>query len=157
MIDDLPYDQIIEDYDDLTTGEIKPLLADLYDDELDVIREHETANKNRAVVLAEISRLKGMSGPVPSGPVPGPPFSTPAPPTMPTVCQEPLCQQPNDPPGSYYCELHETLSNQSRDYQQPSLLAQLLIEMRAMNAKLDDLLTEQQIQRIRESANGGPG
>jgi hypothetical protein len=48
----------IEDYDELNVGEIVPLLPELYDDELDVVEEHERATKNRAVVLDRLAELR---------------------------------------------------------------------------------------------------
>jgi len=48
----------IEDYDELTVGEILPLLPELYEDELDVVEDRERANKNRAVVINRLAELR---------------------------------------------------------------------------------------------------
>jgi hypothetical protein len=50
-------DTVIEDYDDLRVSEILPLLPELYDDELEVVRDIETNGANRASILNEITRL----------------------------------------------------------------------------------------------------
>ncbi len=47
----------IADYDDLTQLEIIPLLDELYDDELQQIRDYEDANRARAAVLFRIDAL----------------------------------------------------------------------------------------------------
>ncbi|MDP9451871.1 MAG: hypothetical protein M3P97_00430, partial [Actinomycetota bacterium] len=51
----------IADYDDLTVGEILPLLPELYPDELDVVEERERSTKGRAVVLARLAELREES------------------------------------------------------------------------------------------------
>ena len=49
----------IEDYDDLRVSEILPLLPELYDDELELVADHERAGANRASVLNRIDELLG--------------------------------------------------------------------------------------------------
>jgi hypothetical protein len=49
----------IEDYDDLRVSEILPLLPELYDDELELVADHERDNANRASVLNRIDELLG--------------------------------------------------------------------------------------------------
>ncbi|HWH35970.1 MAG TPA: hypothetical protein VNT56_11720 [Acidimicrobiales bacterium] len=49
----------IEDYDELTVGEILPLLPELYEDELDVVEERERATKNRAAIVERLAELRG--------------------------------------------------------------------------------------------------
>ncbi len=65
----------IEDYDELSVGEILPLLPELYDDELDVVEDRERATKNRAAVLNRLAELRDepvaaepepVAGPVPA-------------------------------------------------------------------------------------------
>ncbi|HSH23579.1 MAG TPA: hypothetical protein VK975_05905 [Acidimicrobiales bacterium] len=51
----------IADYDELTVGEILPLLPELYDDELDVVEERERAIKGRDEVIARIEELRGTA------------------------------------------------------------------------------------------------
>ena len=58
----------IADYDDLKVGEIVPLLPELDDDELDVVREREAAGRARASILAKIDELLGEEF-VPPAPV----------------------------------------------------------------------------------------
>ncbi|MDP9006840.1 MAG: hypothetical protein M3N15_07995, partial [Actinomycetota bacterium] len=48
----------IADYDELTVGEILPLLPELYDDELDVVEDRERATKNRAAILSRLAELR---------------------------------------------------------------------------------------------------
>jgi hypothetical protein len=48
----------IADYDDLTVGEILPLLPQLYSDELDVVYEREASTKNRSTILDRLDQLK---------------------------------------------------------------------------------------------------
>ncbi|HEV2768316.1 MAG TPA: histone H1-like repetitive region-containing protein [Acidimicrobiales bacterium] len=48
----------IEDYDELSVGEILPLLPELYEDELDVVEDRERATKNRAAVLNRLAELR---------------------------------------------------------------------------------------------------
>ncbi|MBW3610356.1 MAG: hypothetical protein KY438_02325, partial [Actinobacteria bacterium] len=48
----------IEDYDELTVGEVLPLLPELYPDELDVVEERERATRARPVVLARLAELR---------------------------------------------------------------------------------------------------
>ncbi|CAN5802402.1 hypothetical protein BH24ACT2_BH24ACT2_08930 [soil metagenome] len=62
----------IEDYDELTVGEILPLLPELYEDELDVVEDRERANKNRAVVINRLAELRDAGdddAPSPATPV----------------------------------------------------------------------------------------
>jgi hypothetical protein len=47
----------IEDYDDLRVGEIVPLLSELDVDELEAVRDHETAGKARASILTRVDVL----------------------------------------------------------------------------------------------------
>ena len=48
----------IADYDDLTVGEIMPLLPQLYSDELDDVIVREKAGKNRSTIIARLEELK---------------------------------------------------------------------------------------------------
>ena len=48
----------IADYDTLTTGQILPLLPQLYADEIDVVEERERATKGRAEILAKLAQLR---------------------------------------------------------------------------------------------------
>ncbi|HEX3539439.1 MAG TPA: hypothetical protein VHT75_03260 [Acidimicrobiales bacterium] len=50
-------DMPIADYDQLMVSEILPLLAELYDDELELVREFEDANLARVAILARIDAL----------------------------------------------------------------------------------------------------
>ncbi|MGI8757803.1 MAG: hypothetical protein ACR2K0_00675 [Acidimicrobiales bacterium] len=52
----------IAEYDELTEAEILPLLAELYDDELDVVEDRERATKNRAAVLDGLADLRQGPG-----------------------------------------------------------------------------------------------
>ena len=142
---------IIADYDAMRISEIKPLLDELYDDELDIVLDHEQKNAQRWAIINEILRLQGA--PSSTGPSPR---VTPDP--KPAECQDKLCQQMASPPDSYWCEVHEvTQRGGTSDHGTYQLLANILIELRQLGGKLDELLTEQQIQHIRASANGGPG
>jgi hypothetical protein len=47
----------IEDYDDLRANEIMPLLPQLYADELERVRDHESAGANRGAILEKIDEL----------------------------------------------------------------------------------------------------
>ena len=47
----------IADYDDLTVGEIMPLLPQLYSDELEIVAERERAGKNRTTILRRLEEL----------------------------------------------------------------------------------------------------
>jgi hypothetical protein len=49
----------IADYDDLKVGEIMPLLPELDDDELDMVREREARGQARAMIISRIDRLHG--------------------------------------------------------------------------------------------------
>lgn len=49
----------IADYDDLRVSEIVPLLPELDDDELEMVREREEAGKARATVLGRVDELLG--------------------------------------------------------------------------------------------------
>lgn len=49
----------IADYDELTVGEILPLLPELDADELELVRQHEERGANRAMILNRIDRLSG--------------------------------------------------------------------------------------------------
>ncbi|HSH23497.1 MAG TPA: hypothetical protein VK975_05480, partial [Acidimicrobiales bacterium] len=60
--DDDDYFPIV-DYDELTVGEIIPLLPELYDDELDVVEDHERATKGRAVILNRLAELRDQGMP----------------------------------------------------------------------------------------------
>ncbi|MBW3580272.1 MAG: hypothetical protein KY431_04475, partial [Actinobacteria bacterium] len=53
----------IADYDELTVGEILPLLPELYDDELDVVEDRERATKNRAAILSRLAELREQAAP----------------------------------------------------------------------------------------------
>ncbi|MBI2168949.1 MAG: hypothetical protein HYU28_05550 [Actinobacteria bacterium] len=55
----------IADYDDLKVGEIVPLLPELDDDELDVVREREASGRARASILNKIDDLLGEAPPAP--------------------------------------------------------------------------------------------
>ncbi|MBW3575306.1 MAG: hypothetical protein KY450_10615, partial [Actinobacteria bacterium] len=48
----------IADYDELTVGEILPLLPELYDDELDVVEERERSTLGRAAILNRLAELR---------------------------------------------------------------------------------------------------
>lgn len=48
---------IIEDYDDLRTDEITALLPELYDDELELVRDYELAGKNRRTIVDMANKL----------------------------------------------------------------------------------------------------
>jgi hypothetical protein len=56
----------IEDYDDLRVSEILPLLPELYDDELELVADHERDGANRASVLNRIEELLGGGAPAPA-------------------------------------------------------------------------------------------
>ncbi|MGK2949949.1 MAG: hypothetical protein ACSLFP_15360 [Acidimicrobiales bacterium] len=51
----------IADYDDLTVGQILPLLPQLYTDEIDVVAERERSTKNRSAILDKLEELRGGS------------------------------------------------------------------------------------------------
>ena len=53
----------IADYDDLTQVEIIALLDELYDDELEEVRDYEDANRARAAILYQIEHAAGLSAP----------------------------------------------------------------------------------------------
>jgi hypothetical protein len=55
--DDLEFP--IADYDELRVAEILPLLEELEPDEIEVVRDRETAGRNRAVVLRKLDELSG--------------------------------------------------------------------------------------------------
>jgi hypothetical protein len=50
----------IADYDDLTVGEIVPLLPKLYADEVDVVETREKAGKARTQILAKLEEVRGI-------------------------------------------------------------------------------------------------
>lgn len=56
--DDEVVDFPIADYDELTVGEIMPLLPQLYSDELDDVITREQAGKNRSTIIARLEELK---------------------------------------------------------------------------------------------------
>lgn len=56
--DDEVVDFPIADYDELTVGEIMPLLPQLYSDELDDVIAREQAGKNRSTIIARLEELK---------------------------------------------------------------------------------------------------
>jgi len=65
----------IEDYDDLRVGEIVPLLPELDPDELEEVRDRESAGKNRSTIQERIADLLGgqvvaSSGAATTAPVP---------------------------------------------------------------------------------------
>lgn len=49
----------IADYDELRVGEIMPLLPELDDDELDMVRDREARGQARAMIISRIDRLHG--------------------------------------------------------------------------------------------------
>jgi hypothetical protein len=49
----------IADYDELKVGEIMPLLPELDDDELDMVRDREARGQARAMIISRIDRLHG--------------------------------------------------------------------------------------------------
>ena len=49
----------IADYDELKVGEIMPLLPELDDDELDMVRDRESHGQARAMIIGRIDRLHG--------------------------------------------------------------------------------------------------
>jgi hypothetical protein len=49
----------IADYDELKVGEIMPLLPELDDDELDMVRDRESRGQARAMIIGRIDRLHG--------------------------------------------------------------------------------------------------
>ena len=49
----------IADYDELKVGEIMPLLPELDDDELDMVRDRESGGQARAMIISRIDRLHG--------------------------------------------------------------------------------------------------
>ena len=53
----------IADYDELKVGEIMPLLVELDDDELDLVRDREERGQARGMIINRIDRLRG--GPPP--------------------------------------------------------------------------------------------
>lgn len=55
----------IADYDDLTVGEIVPLLPKLYADELDVVAARERNGKNRAQITGKLADLKSATAGAP--------------------------------------------------------------------------------------------
>ena len=61
----------IEDYDDLRASEILPLLPELDDDELDMVRERERTGSSRASILHRIDALLEVE-PAAAGPGPVP-------------------------------------------------------------------------------------
>ena len=57
------FDLPIADYDELTVGEIVPLLSELDAEELELVAEHEQRGANRASILTRIdTRLLGLDG-----------------------------------------------------------------------------------------------
>jgi hypothetical protein len=69
----------IEGYDDLRVGEIIPLLPDLEPDELEEVRDRESAGKNRNTIVLRIDELLGRTPAVTSArPAPGPAPTRPA-------------------------------------------------------------------------------
>jgi hypothetical protein len=139
MTDELKMDIVIEDYDDMRVSEILPLLPELYDDELDIVYAHEKMTLARPEILTKIHTLRS---------------SLPAPvPQPPTECQEKLCREPNSAPGSYYCAVHEITSKGTSDHGTAQLLANILIELRKTNEKLDDLAVQLEIERIRRDTH----
>ena len=70
----------IEDYDDLRASEILPLLPELDDDELEMVRERERSGAGRPSVLARIDELTAPDAAMaPPPPPPPPPEPAPAP------------------------------------------------------------------------------
>ena len=55
----------IADYDDLSVGEILPLLPKLYVDELDVVEAQERNGKNRSQVTAKLAELRSAAAGAP--------------------------------------------------------------------------------------------
>ena len=55
----------IADYDDLSVGEILPLLPKLYADELDVVEAQEKAGKNRSQITSRLAELRSASAGAP--------------------------------------------------------------------------------------------
>lgn len=143
MTDKLKLNDVIVDYDHLRVSEILPLLPELYDDELEVVRDHESGEAARQQILDKITELLG------SAPVPAPTHHT----ETPRECQEKLCQEPAELPGSYYCGVHEKTTSGVSDHGITQLLANILIEVRKMNTKLDDLAVQQEINRIRRDTH----
>ena len=66
----------IEDYDDLRVGEILPLLPELEPDELEEVRDRESAGKNRSTILNRIDELFGRQPVEPWGVAPAAPVAT---------------------------------------------------------------------------------
>lgn len=76
----------IEDYDDLRVPEILPLIPLLEPDELEEVREHEVATKNRKTILARLDERLGRA-PV-AAPAPKKPAAKNAPAKKPTTLEE---------------------------------------------------------------------
>ncbi len=66
--DDLP----IADYDFLGVSEILPLLGELDDDELELVRDYEDATRGRATILYRIDSILGVTDAQPPPPEPEP-------------------------------------------------------------------------------------
>jgi len=76
-VDDEAIDEPVAGYDTMAVSEIIGLVGELDDSELDLVREHEVATKNRRTVLAAIDRRIGTLA---TAPPPVAPRRAPAPP-----------------------------------------------------------------------------
>jgi hypothetical protein len=68
----------IEDYDSLSIAQIRPLLPQLEEDELEMVRNHEANGPARSAVLGEIDRLLGVEAPPPPAKKPAAKKAAPA-------------------------------------------------------------------------------
>ena len=75
-----PLDFPIADYDDLTAGQILPLLPQLYTDEIGIVEARERATKARPEILDRLGKLRPAPPPADDAPEPARPSAVEPPP-----------------------------------------------------------------------------